>query len=176
MNSGVCELGNEEERILTSFSRRLIEIAVAACGRGTGAFATNALNMMRIPAIVLDRHGFVVEVNATAGVVFDPDINIKDNRFCVRDREARAHLKASLDEMTKPVQLKSLIAEPILVQRHDKLPVVLRIVPFKEPTQSSEQEVHALVTLTAFRPDPGHPTRSSPRLSILQQVTLTTDR
>jgi len=27
MNSGVCELGNEEERILTSFSRRLIEIA-----------------------------------------------------------------------------------------------------------------------------------------------------
>ena len=27
MNSGVCELGNEKERILTSFSRRLIEIA-----------------------------------------------------------------------------------------------------------------------------------------------------
>ncbi len=42
MNSGVCELGDEEERILTSFSRRLIEIAVAACGHGTGAFATNA--------------------------------------------------------------------------------------------------------------------------------------
>ena len=115
-----------------------------------------------------------MEVNATVGVVFDPDINIKDNRFCVRDREARAHLKASLDEMTKPIQLKSLFADPIPVRRHDKLPVVLRIVPFKEPTQSSEQEVRALVTLTAFRPDHGHPTLSSPRLSILQQVTLTT--
>jgi hypothetical protein len=167
MNSGVCELGNEEERIIASFSRRLIEIAVAACGRGTGAFVTNALNMMCIPACVLDRRGFVVEVNATVGVVFDPDINIKDNRFCVRDREARAHLKASLDEMTKPIQLKSLIAEPILVRRHDKLPVVMRIVPFKGPTQSSEQEVRALVTLTAFTPDHGHPTLSSPRLSIL---------
>jgi hypothetical protein len=167
MNSGMCQLGVEEERIFASFSRRLIEIAVAACGRGTGAFATNALNSMCLPAIVLDRHGFVVELNATARAVFDPGIYIKDNRFCVRDREASTHLMTSLDEMTKPVQLKSLAAEPILIRRRDKFPVVLRTVPFKEPTQSSEQQVHALVTLTACRRDPGHPQRSSPRIFVV---------
>src|SRR5262245_55115038 len=95
---------------------------------------------MRLPAIVLDRHGSVVEVNATARALFDPDINVKNNRFCIRDREACAQLRAWLDEMTKPVQLKSLIAEAILIQRRDKLPLILRAVPFKEPTQSSEQE------------------------------------
>jgi hypothetical protein len=157
MNSGMCQWGVEGERIFAPFSRRLIEIAVAACGRGTGAFVTNALNTMCLPAIVLDRHGFVVELNAAARAIFDPDIYIKDNRFCVRDREACTHLRALLDEMTKPVQLKSLIAEPIFIQRRDKFPVVLRAVPFREPTQSCEQEVHALVTLIACRPDPGHP-------------------
>jgi hypothetical protein len=141
MNSGVSQLGIEEERILASFSRRLIKIAVVACGREAGAFATNALNRIRLPAIILDRRGFVVEVNAAAGAVFDPDINIKDNRFCVRDLKARALLKVSLDEMTKPVKLESLIAEPIIVQRHGKLPLILRILPFKAPPQSPEQFV-----------------------------------
>jgi hypothetical protein len=102
-----------------------------------------------------------------ARAVLDTDINIKDNRFCVRDREAYGHLKVSLDEMTKPVQLKSLAAEPIFIRRRDKFPVVLRTVPFKEPTQSSEQQVHALVTLTACRRDPGHPQRSSPRIFVV---------
>ena len=90
MNSGVSQLGIEEERILASFSRRLIKIAVVACGREAGAFASNALNRIHLPAIILDRRGFVVEVNAAACAVFDPDINIKDNRFCVRDVSPRA--------------------------------------------------------------------------------------
>ena len=165
MNLGMCQLGVEEERIFASFSRHLIEIAVAACGRGTGAFATNALNSMCVPAIVLDRHGFVVELNATARAIFDPDIYIEDNRFCVRDREACTHLMTLLDEMIKPVQLKSLITEPILIQRRDKLPVVLRTVPFREPTQSSEQEAH--VTLIACMPDPGQSQRPPPRISVV---------
>jgi len=167
MSPGTFQLNMsvEEERLFASFNRRLIETAVAACGRGTGAFVVNMLDRMCLPAIVLDRHGFVVEMNATARAVLDPDINIKDNRLCVRDSEAYWHLRASLDEMTKPVQLKSLTAEPILIRRRDKFPVVLRTVPFREPTQSSEQ--HALVTLTACRRDPGHPQRSSPRIFVV---------
>src|SRR5262245_16095270 len=167
MNSGMCQLGVEEERIFASFSRRLIEIAVAACRSAIGAFVVSMFDRMRLPAIVLDRHGFVVELNATARAVFDLDIYIEDNRFCVRDREACTHLMALLDEMTKPVQLKSLTTEPILIQRRDKLPVVLRTVPFREPTQSSEQEAHALVTLTACMPDPGHSQRPPPRIFVV---------
>ena len=167
MNSGMSQLGIEEERILASFQPAFDRNPVAACERGTGAFATNALNMMRLPAIVLDRYGFVLEVNAAADAVFDRDINIKDNRTCVRDLKARALLKASLDEMTKPVKLKTLIAEPIIVQRHDKLPLILRILPFKAPPESPEQAIYAFVTLNALMSNPGYPQPSSPRLPVV---------
>ena len=107
---------------------------------------------MCLPAIILDRHGIVTETNATARAFLDWNINIKDNRLCIRDGDAYAELNARLEEITKPAQLKS-IAEPIFVQRHKKLPVVL----------SSEQEVHALVTLIVCRPDHGLLQRSTPR-------------
>ena len=163
MNLSMCQLGVQDERIFASFNRHLVELATAAGGWGTGVLVTNALNMMGLPGTVLDRHGFVVEVNARAHAVFDANIYIKDNYFCIRDREACARLKASLKEMTMPVPL---IVEPILVQRRHKLPVVLHSVPFKEPTQSSEQEVHAIVTLTVCGTDPSPPQRSSPRIFV----------
>ena len=50
-------LGAEEERILASFTGRLIEIATAAGGRGPRTSPTAALNAMRLPAIALDEHG-----------------------------------------------------------------------------------------------------------------------
>jgi len=153
MNSAVCQLHAEEER-LSSFTRRLIEIADVAGARETGASAINVLNSMHLPAIALDRRGFVVDVNVAADAVFDNDVNIKAKHLFVRDAEARALLKASLDELTIPVKSKSLIAEPIIVQRRDKLPVILRIWPFKGVAHSPEQQVHALVTLNALGPKP----------------------
>jgi hypothetical protein len=152
MSSGTS-ISIEEERLFASFGRRLIEIAVTGCRRGSGAFVV--------------WHGAVVEVNAKARALFDRDINVKNNRFCIRDREASARLTARLDEMTKAVQLKSRIAEPILIQRRDKFPIVLRTLPFKEPMQSSEREVHALVMLPACRPDPSHPQWPSPRIFVV---------
>jgi DNA-binding CsgD family transcriptional regulator len=153
MNSDVCQLHAEEER-LSSFTRRLIEIAAVAGARETGTSAINVLNSMHLPAIALDRRGYVVDVNAAADAVFDNDVNIKAKHLFVRDAEARALLKASLDELTNPVKSKSLIAEPIIVQRRDKLPVILRIWPFKGAAHSPEQQVHALVTLNALGPKP----------------------
>jgi DNA-binding CsgD family transcriptional regulator len=156
-SSDVCQLRTEDERILTSFTRRLIELAAVAGARGTGTFAIDALNTMRLPAIALGPRGFVVDVNTAADAVFDNDVKIKDKRLFVRDLQARAILKASLDELTKPAKLKSLIAEPVIVQRRDKLPVIVRIWPFEGPTHSPEQKVHALVTLNALGPKPGPP-------------------
>jgi len=153
MNSDVCQLHAEEER-LSSFTQRLIEIADVAGARETGASAINVLNSMHLPAIALDRRGFVVDVNAAADAVFDNDVNIKAKHLFVRDAEARALLKASLDELTIPVKSKSLIAELIIVQRRDKLPVILRIWPFEGAAHSPEQQVHALVTLNALGPKP----------------------
>ena len=151
VNSDACQLGAEEERILTSFTRRLIEIAAVTSARGPVIPATSMLNSMRLPALALDRCGFVVDVNTAAAVVFE------GKRLFVRDLEARAVLKASLDSSASPVEFQSLIAEPIIVQRRHKLPVILRIWPFAGAAHSPEQEVRALVTLNVLGPKPGPP-------------------
>ncbi len=156
-NSDACQLGAEEERILTSFTRRLLEIAAVASARGPVTLATSLLNSMRLPAIALDRRGFVVDVNTAATVVFDDDVKVKGKRLFVRDLEARTLLKASLDSSASPVETQSLIAEPIIVQRRHKLPVILRIWPFEGAAHAPEQQVHALVTLNVLGPKPGPP-------------------
>src|SRR5690242_4539643 len=99
VNSEVCNLDAEEERILASFTRRLIEIAAAAEARGSGTSPAAALNAMRLPAIVLDQDGFVAEVNAAAEAVFDNDFRVKDRRLFVRDPAARALLKDAIVEL-----------------------------------------------------------------------------
>ena len=56
---------------------------------GSGTSPAAALNAMRLPAIDLDQHGFVADVNATADAVFDHNIKIKDRRLFARDPDAR---------------------------------------------------------------------------------------
>ena len=50
-DSEVSYLRDEEELILASFTRRLIEIATVSGACGTGCSPTAALNAMRLPAI-----------------------------------------------------------------------------------------------------------------------------
>jgi hypothetical protein len=82
---------SEEERILATFTQRLIEIAAASGARRSDTTATAVLNAMRLPAIALDRHGFVVDANAAAEVVFDDNVKIKDHRLFVRPKLQGAH-------------------------------------------------------------------------------------
>ncbi|HUB63088.1 MAG TPA: hypothetical protein VL996_01325, partial [Methylocella sp.] len=112
MDSEIGNLRAEEERILASFTRRLIEIAAAAGGRGTGSSPTAALNAMRLPAIALDQHGFVAEVNAAAEGVFDNNIMIKERRLLVRDAAARTQLKQAIDRLNDLPRLEALPLEP----------------------------------------------------------------
>ena len=105
VNSDACQLGVEEERILTSFIRRLIEIAAITSARGPVTPATSMLNSMHLPAIALDRCGFVVDVNTAAAVVFDDDVKVKDKRLFVRDLEARKLLKGFVTGRSQPASL-----------------------------------------------------------------------
>src|ERR1700682_551537 len=113
MDSEVCHLRAEEEHILVSFTRRLIETVAVAGGRGSGTSPTAALNAMRLPAIALDQHGFVADVNAAADVVFDNDIKIKDRRLFVRDSAARTQLKEVIDRLKDLHRLEALALEPV---------------------------------------------------------------
>ena len=152
MDSEVCNLRAEEERILASFTRRLIEIATVAGARGSSTSPTAALNAMRLPAIAIDQHGFVANVNATADAVFDHNIKIKDRRLFVRDPDARTLLKEAIDQLKDHSHLNSLALEPVIVPRMDKLPVIVRIWPFEG---APGQDVRAILTLNALGPKPG---------------------
>ena len=154
-NSEVSHLRAEEERILANFTRRLIEIASVAGARGSGTSPTAALNAMRLPAIALDQHGFVADVNTTADAVFDHNIKIKDRRLFVRDPNARTLLKEAIDQLKELPRLDSLTLEPVIVPRMDKLPVIVRIWPFEGPPG---QDMRALLTLNALGPSQDRPT------------------
>jgi DNA-binding CsgD family transcriptional regulator len=157
MDSEVCNLRAEEERILASFTKRLIEIAAVTEARESSLSPIAALNAMRLPAIALDRHGFVTDVNAAADAVFDHDIKIKDRRLFVHDPDSRAVLKEAIDQLISLPRLNSLALEPIIVPRKDKYPVIVRIWPFEGPAYPPPQELRALLTLNALGRRPGPP-------------------
>ena len=157
MNPEVCNLRTEEERSLASFTERLIEIAAVAEARGSAPSPTAALNAMRLPAIALDQHGFVAEVNAAAETIFDNEVKIKDRRLFVRDPAARALLKEAIDQRRTSPRFNPLAADPIIVQRRDKMPVIVRIWPFDGAAHLPAQDVCALLTLNALGPKPGPP-------------------
>jgi DNA-binding CsgD family transcriptional regulator len=155
MNSEVCDLPDEAERLLASFTQRLIEIAAVSRTRGATASPTATLNAMSLPAIAVDRHGYVVEVNAAAEAVFDDNIRIKDRRLFVRDLDSRFLLKEAIDQLSNPPRLGSPALEPVIVPRADKLPVIVRIWPFEGPEHPPAQSVCVLLTLNALGPRPG---------------------
>jgi DNA-binding CsgD family transcriptional regulator len=157
MDSEACNLRAKEERILSSFTRRLIEIAAVAGAHGSVSSPTAALNAMRLPAIALDQDGFVAEVNAAAEAIFDNDVKIKDRRLFVRDPAARALLKGVIDQLRTSPPLNPSATDPIIVQRRDKMPVIVRIWPFDGAARLPMQEVRALLTLNALGPKPGPP-------------------
>jgi len=156
MDSEACNLTAEGERILASFTRRLIEIAPSGA-RGSDTSPAAALNAMRLPAIALDQHGFVAEVNAAAETIFDNDFRIKDRRLFVRDPEARALLKDAIDQLKTSPRLNPFATEPIIVRRNGKLPVIVRTWRFDGAAHRPAQDVCALLTLNALGPKPGPP-------------------
>src|SRR4029077_6007200 len=157
VNSEADDLSAEEERILASFTRRLIEIAAVAGARGSGTSPTAALNAMRLPAIALHQEGFVAEVNAAAETLFDNDVKIKDRRLFVRDPAARVLLKDAIDQLRASPRPTPMPTEPIIVQRRDKLPVLVRTWRFDWAAHLAAREVSALLTLNALGPKPGPP-------------------
>jgi len=156
-SSKICGLRAEEERILASFTRRLIEISTATAGRAAGTTPTAALNMMRVPSVMLDEEGVVADANAATEAVFDENINIKDGRIYLRDADSRALLKDAIDSLRASPRSNPLIAEPIIVQRKNKLPVIIRVWPCRGEENGDAQPARFVLTLNALGPRPGPP-------------------
>jgi DNA-binding CsgD family transcriptional regulator len=155
INSNACGLGPQEERILASITRRLIEISATAGVHGVSS--TAALNAMRLPAIALDQHGLVTDVNAAAEAIFDNDVKIKDRRLFVRDPDSRTRLKDAFENLRLSPRFNPLITEPIIVQRQEKLPVIIRVWPCYGQATTGTQDLSIVMTLSALGPRPGPP-------------------
>lgn len=147
----------EEGRILATFSRRLIEIAALSRSGIKDATASDTLNVLRQPALLLDVGGYIAQSNAALEEILDSDIRVKDRRLCIRDIDARNTLQAFVDRMRNSPMNGVPAIEPIVVPRRDKLPIIIRVWPIEHPSRWPSPDARAILTLNALGPRPGPP-------------------
>ncbi len=154
------ELECAEKRALTSFTRRIVEIATLSRSAAADPDSTAPLNILSQPALLLDLDGFVVEANAAANSLINNDVRVRQRRLYIRDAEARHKLRIYVDQFddsTRHAAPSAPSIEPIIVPRQDALPFLLRIWPIEASARWPSRDVRALVTLNALGPRPGPP-------------------
>jgi DNA-binding CsgD family transcriptional regulator len=139
----------EDKRMLAQISRRLSEAATLsqAVGRSVLRATVNALHLVRQPAVILDRLGFVLDANAAADQMFDSEIRVSNRRLAVTDGRARAELERVADALRAAGDGTPLPAEPIVVRRQFKPPVLIRVLPIEAAARSPFLGARALLTL-----------------------------
>jgi DNA-binding CsgD family transcriptional regulator len=147
----------EDKRGLARIADRLTESATLswAVGRSVLAGMTNALSLVRQPALAVDRAGRVLEANAAAEHMFDDELRVKDRRLFVRDRQARAALDVLFDRIRSSPQRAALPAEPIIVKRVDRRPLLIRTLPVDGPASGPFLGARAILTLCDLAPKAG---------------------
>jgi DNA-binding CsgD family transcriptional regulator len=142
--------------VFETLSDRLTEVATlsTAVGRIALSSAINALNAVRLPAIALDRLGFVLDANRGAEDLFDADICIKDRRLAVWDAAARQDLEKLVERLPVTSDLATLPCTPIVVRRREKRPVILRVVPVHGAARTPFLGARVLLTLTSLESRP----------------------
>jgi DNA-binding CsgD family transcriptional regulator len=139
----------EDKRVLAQISRRLSEAATLsqAVSRSVLTGAVNALNLVRQPAVIVDRLGCVLDTNAAADQLFDSEIRVRNRRLYVTDRHARAALESLVDALRVAGDVTPLPTEPIVVRRQIKAPVLIRILPIETAARSPFLGARALLLL-----------------------------
>jgi DNA-binding CsgD family transcriptional regulator len=138
-----------DKRILGQIARRLSEAATLskAVSRSVLTGIINALNLVRQPAVILDRLGFVLDTNAAADQLFDSEIRVRNRRLDVTDRRARAELERLVDAIRAASDTTPLPAGPIVVRRQTKPPVLIRVLPVEPAARNPFLGARALLIL-----------------------------
>jgi hypothetical protein len=148
----------EDNRLLAELAPHLTEAATlsTAVGRCTIAGMTNALNLVRQPALALDRMGCVLDANAAAQALFDDDVRESRHRLVIRDSAAATTLADLLDQMRATPETIGLIGAPIIVRRARDRPLLIRVLPVGGAACCPFLGACALLVLTDLRakPDP----------------------
>jgi DNA-binding CsgD family transcriptional regulator len=138
-------------------SERLTEAATLskAVGRQVLLGISNALELVKQPAITLDRHGFVLEANLTAQKLFGSEIGIRGRHLWVRDRIAKSCLDSLADQLRSTTDKAVLCTAPIAVRREHLPPLLIRALPIPGPARSPFLGARTLLMITDLGPKPG---------------------
>jgi DNA-binding CsgD family transcriptional regulator/PAS domain-containing protein len=128
----------DDKRVIARISERLTEAATLskAVGQQVLFGISNALDLVRQPAIVLDRLGFVLDANRTVEQLFGDELRVRQKRVWVRDQSARHHLDRLADQMRARPDSEVLHAAPIVVQRVRCPPMLIHVLPIPAPARS----------------------------------------
>lgn len=115
----------------------------------------NIWSMLRQPAFILNAHGLVVDMNSEANAILDDEIMISGGQICLADIHARTKTQHLIEQLAAKSTQAAHSAEPIVVRRPNKCPIILRLWPIQPGECQCFHHVHALVTLTVLGPRPG---------------------
>ena len=143
----------KDKPILAQISQRLTEAATLSKAVSGSVLTgmTNALHLVRRPALVVDRHGFVLETNAAAEQLFDCEIRVHNRRLCVADRLASAELVRFADQIRATADYQAMPVSPIIVRRKTKTPVLIRILAIEGAARSPFLGARALLMFLDFQ-------------------------
>jgi DNA-binding CsgD family transcriptional regulator len=145
----------EDKRLLALLSPKLGEAATlsTAVGRTVVSGVTNALDLVRQPALILDRNGFVLDANALAEKAFGEEFYVKNRRVTLRNPQARADFERLIDQLRTTGDAE-LSLEPIVIRCERAPPILIRILPLPLSARGPFLGARVLLTLTSLTPKP----------------------
>jgi DNA-binding CsgD family transcriptional regulator len=150
----------EEARLLATLSDGLTEVATlsTAIGRVALTSATNALDLVRQPAVAIDCFGLVLDANTSAESLFDSELCIKGRRLFTSDPQAKSALQKLTERLIVTSDIDPLSTDPIVIRRKEKGPVAIRLLPVHPAARNPFLGARALLTFSSVearpRPDP----------------------
>jgi DNA-binding CsgD family transcriptional regulator len=139
-----------QKQMLAKLGRPLTEVAMlsSAVGRTALTSATNALREVDLPAVAIDRRGNVLDVNSGVEHVFDESFGIKIGRLSTSDGKAQQLLDKLFERLSSTGDKENFPAEPILVRRQKRTPVIIRVLPVPCAARTPFLGARAILTFT----------------------------
>jgi hypothetical protein len=109
---------------------------------------TNALDLVKRPALALDRMGFVLGLNVQAEQIFDDSLCVCNHRLVVQDQRAKSALDTLIDQLRTTSDRSAVTVSPIVVSRRTKRPVLIRILPVDGAARSPFLGARALLVFS----------------------------
>jgi DNA-binding CsgD family transcriptional regulator len=142
------------KQALSKLSGRLTEVATlsSALGRSVLSSAVQTFNHIRQAALGIDRNGCVLMANDYADRLFDREIYICNRRIMLRDRQASQLLDQLIERLRVTSDLAEVPAEPIVVRREGKSPIIVRVLPIHGGARTPFLGARALLTFVPVEP------------------------